>query len=144
MGGLKLESGTSRGLEVAQGCQRAMEPLAWELRGEKFTGHLANKDLEVFLVVGGFCCYFCLVTCGGFFPFQFKSQYLKAPSYLHLAALCKQLIYKDLFGVMGIFSALICYKNNLNIKEFTTTLRLCAMHGKHRVLKAFYLRNTFP
>lgn len=86
---------------------------------------------------GGVLLLFCLVTCGGFFPFQFKSQYLKAPSYLHLAALCKQLINTDLFGIMGIFSALICNKNNLNIKEFTTTLRLYAMTGKYRVLKAF-------
>lgn len=114
---------------MAQGSQTTMEPLAWGLRGEKFTGHLAKKDQEVFLVVVVFC-YFCLVTCGGFFPLQFKSQNLKAPSYLHLAALCKQ-PYEDLFGIMGIFSALICNINNLNNKEFTTTLRLCAMPGKY-------------
>lgn len=44
--------------------------------GQKFTAHLANKDQEVFLVVVVSCCYFCLLTCGGFFfPFQFNSQY---------------------------------------------------------------------
>lgn len=98
----------------------------WGLRGEGFTGRLAKEDQEVSVVVlVVFCCYFCLLTCGGFFPFQFQSQYLKAPSYLHLAVLCKQLIYKDFSGIVGIFSALICNKNNLNIKEFTITLRFC-------------------
>lgn len=53
-------------------------------------------------------------------------------------------LHQDLFWIMGILSALICDKNHLNIKEFTTTPRLCAMLGKYRILKAFYLRNTFP
>lgn len=38
---------------MAQGCQRATEPLAQGLRGEKFTGHLAKKDQEGIFGGGG-------------------------------------------------------------------------------------------
>lgn len=56
--GMKQEPGTSRGLELAQDDQRAMEPLAWGLGGGKFTGHLAKKDQEIFVVVVEVLCYY--------------------------------------------------------------------------------------
>lgn len=81
------------------------------------------------------------ISGGGKFSAHLQTRIRRYPSYLRLAALCKQLYYS---WIMGVFSALICNKNNFNIKELTTTSMICAMLGKYTILKAFYLRNTFP